>query len=953
MVLSIRLVAEVSTGSNVPGSSGVIYVDINQQVTATASTTFNPDVIPLATYIATTSSVTVTDARVFVQNNLELGQLGRLPLSLPEPHPPLAPPTLMPMLAIVMHATATAVTLVPNQGNSEGTTANLARADHTHNIATAAPVTSLSSVTTNATGSGSTTTFAQSDHTHAILTGTPVAITPDQANNAGISANLAKADHIHNIPTASAITIQPNLSNADGVQPTFARSDHVHNIVTASAVTLTATTTNTAGSSSTTTFAQSDHTHAIQTGIASQITPDQPSSAGTSASLARADHIHNIPTAAPASLQADLPNADGVAATFARSDHVHNLATAVPVDIGGTNQQGVHTTTFARSDHVHKGVHSFSTPNGLNTGEQFGDIVLQEGMGTLVSSNGFGVFTVDTTNGPNEFYIQPTTTGTTLSYSAGRVDLNGAVYNISSGTVTVTGSNGIIFVNPANQTVVSSTASTFPSNAVPIATYTYNSGTNVTTVTDSRVFLSTNLQFGLLADIQPVASTDAAGSTNRYADAGHVHQGLHSLTANSAGTERFGDVILQQGVGTTIVDNGSGVFTIDTVHGPNELFVTNSGSGLVANYTKGTVNINGIVTAIPAGSITLTANVTGGTIYVSPNGVVSQSTNTTFAPNVIPLATYTTGTSVITSITDTRALYYNSDNELVVTAGTGFNAVYASGRVNIAGTVYNISAGTVGVTGSSGTIYVNAAGIVTASTTTTFSQNVIPLATYTASGSAITSITDARSFISSSTLQTGLVSDIANVGSTASAGSTTRYADAGHVHQGLHSAKVTGGSQQYGDITFAQGNGTVVTTNGSGTFTIDTNGGPNQFFIPTTTNGLTLSYTGGLVNINGVNYSISSGTIGVTGATGNIYVDTTSHIVTYNNTSFPANSVPIATYSYSAGTTTVTDARVFVQNNQQFGLLADITNVELRRPPVPLIDMLMPVMFIKDCILLR
>ena len=316
--------------------------------------------------------------------------------------------------------------------------------------------------------------------------------------------------------------------------------------------------------------------------------------------------------------------------------------------------------------------------------QQYGDVIFAQGNGAVITTNGSGTFTIDTNGGPNQFVIT-SFSGTTVNYSGGIVNINGTNYTISAGSITVATTNGFIYVDP-NTHVVTSNTTSFPSNCVPIATYVITTGA-VSSTTDARVFVHNNQQFGLLADITNVGSSTSAGTTNRYADAGHVHQGLHSLTANSAGTQRFGDVILQQGVGTTIVDNGSGVFTIDTVHGPNELFVTNSGSGLVANYTKGTVNINGVVTAIPAGSITLPASVTGGTIYVNPIGAVSQSSITTFAPNVIPLATYTTGTSTITSIADARALYYNGDNELVTSIGTGLSVNYASGKVNMAGTV--------------------------------------------------------------------------------------------------------------------------------------------------------------------------------------------------------------------------------------------------------------------------
>ena len=98
------------------------------------------------------------------------------------------------------------------------------RADHIHNIPTAAPITTLSATTTNSQGSAST--FSQSDHSHAITTGTPSTQNADQTNAPGVSANLARADHIHNIPTAVPSSI--GSANSQGVSTLFVKADHVH-----------------------------------------------------------------------------------------------------------------------------------------------------------------------------------------------------------------------------------------------------------------------------------------------------------------------------------------------------------------------------------------------------------------------------------------------------------------------------------------------------------------------------------------------------------------------------------------------------------------------------------------------------------------------------------------------------------------------------------------------------
>ena len=64
-----------------------------------------------------------------------------------------------------------------------------------------------------------------------------------------------------------------------------------------------------------------------------------------------------------------------------------------------------------------------------------------------------------------------------------------------------------------------------------------------------------------------ITSANAQGVAATFARSDHTHQGIHSLKANSGGTQRFNDIVIQQGTNTTVVDNGSGTFTIDAVVG--------------------------------------------------------------------------------------------------------------------------------------------------------------------------------------------------------------------------------------------------------------------------------------------------------------------------------------------------------------------------------------------------
>jgi len=134
--------------------------------------------------------------------------------------------------------TAAPATQNPDQANAKGTSTSFARADHVHNIPTAA-ATGLNSASTNT--QGVSTSFVRADHTHAIASGAPSTQNPDQANAAGSSANFAKADHVHNIPTAAATSISTSTTNAQGASTSFARADHTHAVsVTNQEVTATA-----------------------------------------------------------------------------------------------------------------------------------------------------------------------------------------------------------------------------------------------------------------------------------------------------------------------------------------------------------------------------------------------------------------------------------------------------------------------------------------------------------------------------------------------------------------------------------------------------------------------------------------------------------------------------------------------------------------------------------------
>lgn len=119
--------------------------------------------------------------------------------------------------------TASAPVNVTKEAAVVGVAASAARADHKHDISTAAG----GSISVGATGAeGTATSLARSDHTHTLAAGTPVNVTKAAAG-AGTSGNFSRADHKHDISTAVPASI--GAANSEGTATNLARSDHVHN----------------------------------------------------------------------------------------------------------------------------------------------------------------------------------------------------------------------------------------------------------------------------------------------------------------------------------------------------------------------------------------------------------------------------------------------------------------------------------------------------------------------------------------------------------------------------------------------------------------------------------------------------------------------------------------------------------------------------------------------------
>ena len=735
--------------------------------------------------------------------------------------------------------TAAPISQIPNQTNATGSSVDLARADHVHNIATTAPITNLSATTTNADGLANS--FSRSDHSHAISTGTPSTQTPDQANATGVSSNLARADHVHDIPTA--IVVSVGSTNTQGVAASFSRSDHTHQGIhsinanggaqrfgdttlqqgvgvtisdngsgvftvstaggasefvvtnggglvadyTGGRVNINGIITDISGGTITLTAFTSNGTIFVSGGVVAQSTssvfgadvvPLAIYTTGVSTITSLTDKRTFINTNnvfdAPITQTPNQANTIGTSNNYAMADHIHDIPTTAPVSQtpDQSNADGV-ATTFARSDHVH------NVP----------------------------------TAAPIANLSATTTNAQGAAASFARSDHSHAIVTGTPSTQTPDQTNATgVSANLARADHIHNIPTTAPVSQTPD-----QSNADGSAATFSRSDHVHNIPTAVAVS---VGSSNTQGVAASFSRSDHAHQGVHSVNANG-GAQRYGDTTLQQGNGVAIVDNGSGTFTVSTTSGGNELLVTNGG-GLTANYTGGRVNINGTITNIAAGSILLTASTALGTIFVNTAGVVSQSVASVFGANVVPLALYTTSGVAITALGDQRVFLHDNVVFAVPVTQTPdqANAVGTSNNYAMADHVHDIP---------------TAAPITSLSATTTNGQGAASTFARSDHGHAIlTGVVSTQT--PNQTNATGVSSNLAradhihniptavpvNIGIANVQGSAPSFSQSDHIHQGIHSLSVNGGTQRFGDVNFQAGLNVTLTDNGVGTFTIAT-----------------------------------------------------------------------------------------------------------------------------------
>ena len=123
--------------------------------------------------------------------------------------------------------TAAAPSNVTKATAAVGVATDAARADHKHDVSTAAPVAGAVAAG-NAAAEGSATSLARSDHQHAVATAAPSAGAVAVGNSAadGAATTFSRSDHQHAVAVGTPVAV--GAANAAGAATTFVRSDHVH-----------------------------------------------------------------------------------------------------------------------------------------------------------------------------------------------------------------------------------------------------------------------------------------------------------------------------------------------------------------------------------------------------------------------------------------------------------------------------------------------------------------------------------------------------------------------------------------------------------------------------------------------------------------------------------------------------------------------------------------------------
>lgn len=197
--------------------------------------------------------------------------------------------------------------------------------DGVENNATYSPlaITAPVNVTKATAQIGTSDHAARADHKHDVDTAAAGTIQVGDSSSEGTATSLARADHGHALPAPAAPQNVTKAAASAGSSLKVAREDHKHDVSTGLPVAIASGAVQAEGTA--TTLARSDHAHAVPAPLAPQNVTKSTALAGTSTSLAREDHKHDVTTATPSTISTDTVDTEGTSSALARADHLHEV----------------------------------------------------------------------------------------------------------------------------------------------------------------------------------------------------------------------------------------------------------------------------------------------------------------------------------------------------------------------------------------------------------------------------------------------------------------------------------------------------------------------------------------------------------------------------------------------------------------------------------------------------
>lgn len=412
-----------------------------------------------------------------------------------------------------------------------------------------------------------------------------------------------------------------------------------------------------------------------------------------------------LTTAAPtANLSPSSTNSTGSANSFSRSDHTHAINTALVADIqdvAATNGAGS-SNNYARGDHSHRGVHSIKVPLGSN---EYGDITLTAGTSMTITDIA-GNFTFDATTVINQ--LSPSiATGFDVDYTSGDVIIDGQYYVIASGTITLpANTTGVIYVDPITQLVSSTIGSVYPTDSVPIASYTTN-GVIVTVLTDNRTYLNNSI-------VYPINANKGGTGFDTYAVGDLLYADTTTTLAKLADVA-IGNVLLSGGIGAAPLYGKVNLSTMVT----NVLPIANGGTNSSTALSGDRVMLSTATAIVESGALSDGSLIIGRTGNSPIVATISGTTNQVIVTNGAGSITLSLPQAIalISSPSFASLFLTNTTNQLVL--GTT-NTVTINSVAPVASRSYTIPD-----TGANSS-FVMTDGNQTINGTKTFSTPIIP-----------------------------------------------------------------------------------------------------------------------------------------------------------------------------------------------------------------------------------